>query len=79
MEAKVPVIPVAIRGTYETLPKHGLVLRQHMDARVQVLDPLDPARFENAAALRDAARAAIARAIGQEETPPAAEAASAHR
>lgn len=79
MEAKVPVIPIAMRGTYETLPKHGLVLRQHMDARVQVLDPLDPARFESAAALRDASRAAIARAIGQEETAPAAETASARR
>ncbi len=79
MEAKVPIIPVAMRGTYETLPKHGLVLRQHMDARVLVLDPLDPARFESVAALRDAARAAIARAIGQEETPPVAEAARVRR
>ena len=72
MEAKVPVFPVALKGTHETLPKHGLVLRQHMDARVQVLEPLDPARFASAAELREAARSAIARAIGQgEEAAPA--------
>ena len=36
-----------------------------MDARVRVLEPLDPARFADAAALRDAAREAIARALGE--------------
>jgi 1-acyl-sn-glycerol-3-phosphate acyltransferase len=66
-ETKAPVIPVAIQGTYETLPKHGLVLRRRMDARVQVLEPLDPARFAGVSELRDAARAAIAHAIGQGE------------
>jgi 1-acyl-sn-glycerol-3-phosphate acyltransferase len=66
-EANVPLIPVALQGTYEALPKHGLVLRRRMDARVQVLEPLDPARFGSVAELRDAARAAIARATGQGE------------
>ena len=74
-EANVPVIPIALQGTYETLPKHGLVLRRRMDARVQVLEPLDPAAFASVPELRDAARAAIARAIGQAE--PAVEPASA--
>jgi len=46
-----------------------------MDARVQVLEPLDPAAFASVPELRDAARAAIARAIGQAE--PAVEPASA--
>jgi len=68
MEAKVPVIPIALKGTFETLPKHGFTIRRRMDARVQVLDPLDPSRFESVAALRNAAQEAIARAIG--ETPP---------
>ncbi len=36
---------------------------------MQVLEPLDPARFATTAELRDAARAAIARAIGQGEAP----------
>jgi len=65
-EAKVPVIPIALRGTYETLPKHGLALRQRMDARVQVLPPIDPAGFQSVEALREAVRAAIAGAIGQD-------------
>lgn len=65
MDAAVPVFPVAIRGTYDTVPKSGLVLRNRMDGVVQVLAPLDPSRFATAAELRDAARAAIAAAIGE--------------
>ena len=64
-EEKVPVIPIAVRGTFETMPKHGILIRKPMEARVEVLDPLDPAAFESPGALRDAARAAIARAIGE--------------
>ena len=62
-ETGVPVIPVALSGTHETLPKHGFVLRNRMKAVVQVLEPLDPARFATATALREAARDAIARAL----------------
>ncbi len=65
MDAGAPVFPVALRGTYDTLPKSGLVLRQRMDGTVQVLDPIDPARYGSVAELRDATRAAIARAIGE--------------
>jgi 1-acyl-sn-glycerol-3-phosphate acyltransferase len=68
-EANVPVIPVVITGTYDALPKHGLVLRQRMHAGVQVLDPLDPARFASVDALRDAARAAIAEALPEANRP----------
>jgi 1-acyl-sn-glycerol-3-phosphate acyltransferase len=68
-DAGVPVIPVAIRGTRESMPKHGIVLRQRMDARVDVLDPLDPRDFPNVPALREAARAAIARVSGQVVLP----------
>jgi 1-acyl-sn-glycerol-3-phosphate acyltransferase len=76
-ETKAPVIPIAVRGTYETLPKHGIVLRQPMDARVQVLPPVDPAAFESVDALREAVRTEIARAIGQDgaaAAPPPREA-----
>ncbi len=62
-EAKVPVYPVAISGTAEALPKHGLVMRSRMDARVEVLEPIDPGAFASADALREAARAAIAAAL----------------
>jgi 1-acyl-sn-glycerol-3-phosphate acyltransferase len=61
--AGVPVIPVAVSGTYETLPKHGIVLRKRMRAVVEVLEPIDPAAHPTVAALRDAARAAIADAL----------------
>jgi 1-acyl-sn-glycerol-3-phosphate acyltransferase len=71
MDAKVPVVPVALSGTYETLPKQGILFRSRMNAWVKVLEPLDPARFESAKALRDAAREAIARALGEQVTPDA--------
>jgi len=63
MEAGVPVIPVAMSGTYETLPKHGIVLRNRMDAVIEVLEPIDPARFDSVPALREAARNAIESAL----------------
>jgi 1-acyl-sn-glycerol-3-phosphate acyltransferase len=63
METGCPVVPVAVWGTAKSLPKHGLVLRDSMDARVEVLDPIDPTDFESLEALRDAARAAIRDAL----------------
>ncbi len=64
-EAGCPLVPVAVRGTSLSLPKHGLVLRNRMNATVEVLEPLDPAAHPSAEALRDAARAAIAVALGE--------------
>jgi 1-acyl-sn-glycerol-3-phosphate acyltransferase len=73
VEAGCPIIPVALSGTYATLPKHGFVLRRRMDARVQVLAPIDPAAHgDDPAALRDATRAAIAAALPDEEGAEAA-------
>ncbi|HET6921520.1 MAG TPA: lysophospholipid acyltransferase family protein, partial [Anaeromyxobacteraceae bacterium] len=72
-EAGCPVIPVALTGTADGLPKQGLVFRGTMRAVVEVLDPLDPGDFQGADALRDAARAAIAAAIeGRRARAPAA-------
>ena len=65
LDAKVPVIPIAIRGTHETVPKHGLVLRQRMRGRVKVLEPIDPSGYADVASLRQAARDAIARELGE--------------
>ncbi len=70
IEAGVPVIPVAVSGTYLTMPKHGLAFRNGMNGRVAVLEPLDPARFDGPAALREAARQAIADALGGSGTTP---------
>ncbi|WP_250030238.1 lysophospholipid acyltransferase family protein [Paractinoplanes maris] len=59
----VPVIPIAVHGTRAALPRHGLILRDHIDARVRVLPALDPADFPDVATLRDAARHSIAEAL----------------
>ena len=69
-EAGVPVIPVAVSGTYDALPKSGLALRNRMDCRIRILEPLDPARFGSIPELRDAARAAIAGALCEPEAAP---------
>jgi len=66
----VPVIPVAVSGTYETLPKHGVVLRNRMSSVVEVLDPIDPGRYGSAGELRDAARSAIAAALERRSGEP---------
>jgi len=42
---KCPVIPVALSGTARTLPKHGFVIRERANCRVQVLEPVDPGPF----------------------------------
>jgi len=57
------LIPIAVHGTGRALPKHGLVLRAHVDAHVEILEPLDPADFDGVAGLRDAARARIDAAL----------------
>ncbi|HET8539191.1 MAG TPA: lysophospholipid acyltransferase family protein [Anaeromyxobacter sp.] len=66
VEAGCPVIPIVVTGTFDSLPRSGLVLRNGMRARVRVLDPISPAQHPTAAALRDAARAAIAAALAGE-------------
>jgi 1-acyl-sn-glycerol-3-phosphate acyltransferase len=69
LEAGCPVIPIAVKGTGESMPKHGIVMRRRMDARVEVLEPIPPAAFPTAGAMRDEARARIARALGQPDKP----------
>jgi 1-acyl-sn-glycerol-3-phosphate acyltransferase len=62
-EAGCPLIPVLVRGTFESLPKHGIVLRSRMDGEVTVLDPIDPKAFPSAPALRDAVHAIFEKAL----------------
>ncbi|ACL63635.1 1-acyl-sn-glycerol-3-phosphate acyltransferase [Anaeromyxobacter dehalogenans 2CP-1] len=71
VDANVPVIPIAVSGTSEALPKHGMVLRQRMRAEVHVLDPIHPSAFDGPAALREAVRDAIAAALPPEHRPGA--------
>lgn len=60
LSQKCPLIPIAISGTAEALPKHGLVLRERADCRVRVLPPVDVTPFgEDLPALRDHVRQLI--------------------
>jgi 1-acyl-sn-glycerol-3-phosphate acyltransferase len=68
-EAQVPVYPAVMTGTYEAMPKHGLLMRGAMVARVEVLDPLQPKDFPDADALRDATREVFVRALPERHRP----------
>jgi 1-acyl-sn-glycerol-3-phosphate acyltransferase len=46
LELGIPVLPLAIHGTFDALPKKGLVIRGRHPLRLQVLEPLQPAEFE---------------------------------
>jgi len=63
VEADCPIIPIAVTGTFDSLPKTGLIIRNRMHAHVRVLDAISPSQFPSAHALRDATRAAIAAAL----------------
>ena len=63
VEHGVPLIPIAVHGTGRALAKGSLVLREHVNAKVEVLEPLDPAAFASVAALRDEAHRRIAAAL----------------
>ena len=59
-EANVPLIPIALTGSSDTLPKHGFKVTLRSDCRVRVLDAIQPADFGNSVEkLRDEARARI--------------------
>jgi 1-acyl-sn-glycerol-3-phosphate acyltransferase len=59
---RLPVCPIAVHGTRRALPRHGLVLREQVNAWVEVLPPIPPS--SEAVVMRDAARDAIAAALG---------------
>jgi 1-acyl-sn-glycerol-3-phosphate acyltransferase len=71
LDAGCPVIPVALTGTFDSLPKTGVVLRQGMRARVQVLDPISPAGHGSPEALGAAVREALVSALPEENRPRA--------
>ncbi len=66
LDAGCPVFPIAVSGTFEALPASGLSIKGAMRATVRVLDPISPADHPSVAALREAARSAIAAALPEE-------------
>jgi 1-acyl-sn-glycerol-3-phosphate acyltransferase len=69
-EAGVPVIPIAIEGTGEALPKAGLVFRGRMSGSVTVLEPIPPSADPQG--LKQKARNAIVAALPEKNRPPSA-------
>ncbi len=65
-EAGVPVIPIAIHGTSQVMPKHGAAVAPKGDLRIEVLDPVPPDGFRDAAEYGEAVRRKIVAALGQE-------------
>ncbi len=45
LEHGCPIIPIVAVGSGATLPKHGFKVTLYSDCEVQVMDPVDPARF----------------------------------
>ncbi len=70
VEMDCPVIPMALTGTADMLPKHGFILGGRARCRLRVLDPINPRDFQgDSAALRDHVRNLIAEALqDMEET-----------
>jgi 1-acyl-sn-glycerol-3-phosphate acyltransferase len=60
--AGVPVLPVAIAGTGNALPKHSILFRDRAFARVHVLPPVRIDRSADVARVRDAVREQMAAA-----------------
>ena len=47
LECKRPILPIAIRGTSDALPKRGFVLRGRHPISIEVLDPIEPESFRD--------------------------------
>ena len=44
---KIPILPIAINGSKNALPKHSINFHGRHPMRIQVLDEIPYARFEN--------------------------------
>lgn len=62
-EARVPVLPIIVDGTADTLPKHGIVLRSVARMRVRMLPPVDVGGYDTDEAAAEAVRGVMAREL----------------
>lgn len=70
LEAGVPVLPLAIDGTMDAIPKHGWRFNR-ADVRLDVLEPVPTVGLEDVSALRDRVRARIIEHIAAWREVPA--------
>jgi len=66
LRTQTPILPIAIEGTSNALPKRGFVLQGHHPIRVRVLDPIPPESFAHLSAkeLAEQTRALYAEQLG---------------
>jgi 1-acyl-sn-glycerol-3-phosphate acyltransferase len=71
-EARRPILPIALHGTHDALPKRGFVLRGRHPIRVTVLDALPYESFsdESTEELAERVRALIAASFEKKELAP---------
>jgi len=66
LRTQTPILPIAIEGTSNALPKRGFVLQGHHPIRIRVLDPIPPESFAHLSAkeLAEQTRALYAEQLG---------------
>jgi 1-acyl-sn-glycerol-3-phosphate acyltransferase len=74
LTAKKPILPIAVEGTAQALPKRGFVLQGRHPIRVTVLEPLPYASFagDDIETLTRRVRTRIAEVVEEKEPLPAA-------
>lgn len=65
LETGVPVVPIAIHGAQDVIPKHKKGLAARANVHIEVLEPVSPEGFSDAASLAEAVRLRIRGALGQ--------------
>ena len=71
-QARRPILPIALQGTHDALPKRGFVLRGRHPIRVTVLEEIPYASFESVSPeeLAQRVRACIATQLEEKDEPP---------
>lgn len=69
IKEKIPIIPIAIKGTFDALPKGSWVFSKHVSIEVKILAPIDTSNYTvgDFAVLRDLVRGEIQSALREED------------